>query len=1496
MHLRRLTGSLVLLSLVLFSPIAIAATFAWKTQPAQQDTGRDAAQVRDEAELKPLKVLFLGDRGHHRPRAMYQVLQPVLAEREIALDYTRDMGDINADNLKNYNALLVFANIDAIDPEPAKAILDYVAGGGGFVPLHCASFCFRNSDELVKLIGGQFLRHGTGTFSTTISKPDHPVMQGFGGFESWDETYVHHKHNEENRDVLSHRVDGDEREPWTWVRTHEKGRVFYTAWGHDERTWENPGFQNLVERGIRWAAGDDPSVVPDFGENTQDGNTPFPVPEMTKQRKDVEPFEYIDVGPKIPNYRPGAAWGTQDEPRTMMQKPLSPEESLKHIVTPVGFHVELFASEPDLGGKPICMAWDERGRLWLAETYDYPNEMQRDGAGRDRIRICEDTDGDGRADKFTVFAEELSIPTTLTFARGGLIVQNARETLFLKDTDGDDVADERQVLFTGWAMGDTHGGVSNFRYGLDNWIWAMQGYNNSAPVVNGERQPVFRQGFFRFKPDGSELEFLRSTDNNTWGLGLSEAGIVFGSTANRNPSVYMPIPNRYYEGVRGWRPSLVLRMISDTYRFDPITENVRQVDQHGGYTAGAGHALYTAREYPQEYWNRVAFVNGPTGHLVGAFVIDSEGADYHTTSPFNLFASDDEWTAPIAAEVGPDGNVWVLDWYNYIVQHNPTPRGFETGRGNAYETDLRDKKHGRIYRVVYHGEDETWEPTPASPISLANATPEKLVETLAHDTMLWRLHAQRLLVERGETDVVPQLIALVADQSTDATGLNAGAVHALQTLHGLGVFAEDRSRDSAHAATVALAHPSYAVRRTALQVIPRNATSANAIVTSGLLMDDHPQVRLAAFLTLAEMPCGEKLVPAIVRAAADPINREDRWIPDAVTALGAHLAPSFLQSITSAEGLNARLIETVNVVAGHFARTRAESENAAAETAVLLTNLRQAPPGISQAIIAGLSEGWPEELDDLVTPEIEASLTNMAEDMPVAAQANLIRLGRKMGSSALDEYADAVADDLLGQVGNEGFRWQHRIDAAQQLVQFLPDDAATMDKLLDLITPRTEPNISQAIVLAVGEATAPEAGESLIAMSPRVTPNLRADIMAVLLRRTDWTRQLLTALESGDVQLADLTLDQRQRLANHRDRRIRRTAAQILERGGALPSPDRQQVLLEMLAAVETEGDADAGRAIFEKTCAKCHMHNGKGTAIGPDLTGMAVHPKEHLLTEILDPNRSLEGNFRTYIVATEDGRVLNGLLAAESRTAIELFDVEGKKHTVLREDIDEMESTGKSLMPEGFEKQLTKAEITDLLQFLTARGKYLPLDLRKVATIASDRGMFNSTEATAERLIFSDWSPKTHNEIPFVLVDPQNGRVPNVVLLNGPSGQVSAQMPRRVELPVNAPAAAIHMLSGVGGWSYPYNQDETVSMTVRLHYADGESEDHDLRNGVHFADYIRRVDVEESEFAFSLRGQQIRYLAIEPERDEVIERLELIKGGDRTAPVVMAITVEGRE
>jgi hypothetical protein len=290
----------------------------------------------------------------------------------------------------------------------------------------------------------------------------------------------------------------------------------------------------------------------------------------------------------------------------------------------------------------------------------------------------------------------------------------------------------------------------------------------------------------------------------------------------------------------------------------------------------------------------------------------------------------------------------------------------------------------------------------------------------------------------------------------------------------------------------------------------------------------------------------------------------------------------------------------------------------------------------------------------------------------------------------------------------------------------------------------------------------------------------------------------------------------------------------------------------------------------------------------------MAAHPKQELLIHIMDPSRGVEGNFRAWTVVTKKGQLINGLMSSETRTSLELVDAEGKKYALSRSDIDEISVSPKSLMPEGFEKQVPEKDLTDLLEFLTKRGKFLPIPLDKAATIATDRGMFFGPESEGDRMIFDDWKPKTFAGIPFVLIDPKDGTKPNAVMLNGANGVTAPKMPKSVSIPYSGAAKTIHLLSGVGGWNFPAIPKGSTSMIVRIEYEDGTKEDHALKNGEHFSDYIRRIDVPGSQFAFDLQGKQLRYLAINPRKATPIKSIEFVKGRDASAPVVMAVTVEG--
>ncbi len=819
-----------------------------------------AAANKDAGLPRRLEILFLGHKSkHHDSEQLADILTKEYFKDGINITYTTDPNDMNEAYLKNFDGLVLYANYDTITKDQEKSLLNFVKGGKGFIPLHCASYCFRNSPEVVEMIGGQFSSHKVDSFPAVIIKPEHPVMKGINAFVTKDETYVHTKISK-NIEVLTERVEGDHHEPYTWVRSYGQGRVFYTAYGHDEVTFNNPGFLKLVKNGILWAVGD----------KAKANLAAFKIAQPT----------YSDA--VIPNYE-------RRNPPPKFQAPLTPQESMSLMQVPPGFELQLFASEPDIIN-PIFMNWDERGRLWVIETVDYPNEIKEGDAGDDRIKILEDTNGDGKADKVTVFADKLNIPTSFTFVNGGIVVSNAPSFLYLKDTNGDDKADIRQPILTGWGKEDTHAQASNLRYGLDNKIWGVVGYSGFSGKISDSTMK-FGSGIYRFTPDGKKLEYLSTTSNNTWGLGFSEDFDVFVSTANNTHTGFYGIDRKYL--TMGKIDESGVEKLDAHYEMHVATKNLRQVDVHGGFTAAAGHSLYTARNFPKEYWNRIAFVNEPTGRIIHRTILQQNGAGFKEDGDgWNMLTSADDWAGPIQAEVGPDGALWVVDWYDFIIQHNPTPSiergGYDakTGKGNAYINPLRDHERGRIYRIVYKDHDQR------NTLTLSKSDSKGLINALSNNNMFWRTTAQRLLVENGDKSVLPALYKLVRNEKADEAGINAPAIHALWTMHGLKAL-DGTNKEALNVAVKALSHLVAGVRRAAIQVLPRTPATLQAIQKAKVLDDPDGRVKLAAILALADMKPSAEIGEALVNVALKPENEKDNWLKYAITAAAANNQASF---------------------------------------------------------------------------------------------------------------------------------------------------------------------------------------------------------------------------------------------------------------------------------------------------------------------------------------------------------------------------------------------------------------------------------------------------------------------------------------------------------------------------------------------------------------------------------------------------------------------------
>lgn len=549
------------------------------------------------------------------------------------------------------------------------------------------------------------------------------------------------------------------------------------------------------------------------------------------------------------------------------QKPFNTKGSLERIQVPADCEVKLFASEPDIA-KPIAFAWDERGRCWVVETRDYPHGVTTSGEGQDDIKICEDTDGDGKADKFTVFADKLNLPTGIVFANGGIIVSQPPKFIFLKDTNGDDKADVREVIMDCWGVRDTHAQASSLHYGFDNWMYGCVGYSGIEGYVGGKQQK-FSMGSYRFKPDGTAVEFLHQFTNNAWAQSSNDAGDQFGGTANGAPIFFGGIPLSVMTDQAKVQSARKINVVEECHA---ITPNFRQVDVFGGYTAAAGSNFICSDKLPARFQGH-AMVCEPTMKTVSLLDVQPDGAGWKALDAYNIFASTDEWTSPVHAEVGPDGAVWVADFQNFIIQHNPTPSmergGFvaKTGPGGAHENDLRDHSRGRIYRI--------W----------GKATPATSTKPgLDSNTVAARLTAQRRIVEKADAVDPAELAKLVT-----ANDGSPAAIHALWALQGLGAL-----NTGTHQA--ALLAKDAKLRRNAVRALGTDKAAHDLFFGSGTFSDPDLHVRLAAMVKLAEFPTTQEIQTLVKKLASDPVVKADEWLAEASKLLGRkHQALNYVE-------------------------------------------------------------------------------------------------------------------------------------------------------------------------------------------------------------------------------------------------------------------------------------------------------------------------------------------------------------------------------------------------------------------------------------------------------------------------------------------------------------------------------------------------------------------------------------------------------------------------
>jgi uncharacterized protein len=594
------------------------------------------------------------------------------------------------------------------------------------------------------------------------------------------------------------------------------------------------------------------------------------------------------------------------------------------------------------------------------------------------------------------------------------------------------------------------------------------------------------------------------------------------------------------------------------------------------------------------------------------------------------------------------------------------------------------------------------------------------------------------------------------------------------------------------------------------------------------------------------------------------------------------------RSVTNSDAL----LERLKVLSEHVARKTANAE--------VISQLLKANPNsdVALAIWTGLEKGWPRGLIVQLPESVQLDFKQrfLSREVNLESKAAVLALAEKWTIGNLTEIVEQMQSELLKVVRDGTRETAERVTAWQQMIRLTPNSAALLVELDKLVTPQLDLELGKGLLSSLTAARVDGLAAKVLELRGRLSPTLAGQVLTMLLGRADTTLELLDAIEAGTVPWTALQLDQRQALLGHPTKAIAERAASLMKSMGAAVTSNRQGLVDEWMPVIEMSGNIDNGIAMYKKHCAACHQHGKMGIAIGPNLTGMSVHPKAELLVNVLDPSRSVENNFRTYQILTVDGAVINGMMAGESQNSIRIINTQGKEETILRDDIEQLSASAKSLMPEGFENSMTKQEVADLLAFMTNREKFTPLQLGKAATTSSGQGLFFNRETESEKVFFKDYGMVTVKDIPFLLDDPQNGKTPNIIMLRSNNGAVAKTLPNSTALACSGAFSAIHLLGGVAGWGYPASKEPTVSMIVRCHFQDGSTQDYPLINGKHIADFVGRVDVPESEYALEASGRQVRYLKIDINSDKPLSSIEFVKGSDGTAPIVFAVTVEASD
>jgi putative heme-binding domain-containing protein len=925
------------------------------------------------------------------------------------------------------------------------------------------------------------------------------------------------------------------------------------------------------------------------------------------------------------------------------------------MTVPAGFAVELVASEPEIVN-PIAMTFDDRGRIWVTESVEYPRKEA--GRGRDRVKVLEDTDRDGRADKFTVFAEGLNIPTGVAVGFGGAWVLNAPDLLFLRDTDGDGKADRTEVVVTGFGRADMHELPSTLTWGPDGWLYGLNGVFNPSRIRSGDREYRFTCAMWKVHPRTREFRVVCEGTSNPYGLAWDPEGAAIVEACHwANDHLFHFVEDGYYKRQAGAYPPYAMRIGS-------ITDHGHQK------TAYCGLAYFDSDAYPEEYRGRL-YTGNIHGGCINVDALARDGSSYIARARPDFLTAHDAWFMPVAQKVGPDGCLYVLDWYDryHCYQDaNRDPEGI-------------DRLKGRLYRVRYGD-------SPRAPrFDLAAEADEELIRRLASPNIYFRETAQRLLAERN----TPAIRARLRDLIMDVSAPRKARMHALWALIGAGGLEPEL-----HARL--LDHPDASYRAWGVRAAGECRRVGPALLSAiaARARDGSPDVQLQVAVAatrvegLDPLPilvevlssCGEdRLIPAIAWANLHPLlpTQADRFAR-LVEGADLHAAPALARLLPRAVdrilGEPDAGLGPVGAIVGRLA-TR--------DVGLALECLSAASDRARE-----MSEARRGELREQLRPVVQRALAD-DPDGPLALGARL--LAARLGMGASD--ASAVRDRLTAADQPEDARLM-----ALDVLIALKDPA--LPDAIDRVLSAGAPGFLARVLSNLGRADAPRIGEVVLAKYPTLDPQLKPLAVDLLLERGPWARKLLDAVLAGKLPRSTLDANHLRKILESNDREAIWAVEKAWGTVRGERDPRREQVVAEMGEYLRGHpGDPEAGRAVFKRLCAQCHAIYGEGETLGPDLTSNGRGSFDQLLASVFDPSLVIGQPYRTTTVVTEGGRSLTGLVAEDSDRRIVLALPGGGKEVIPRIDVKYTRTSELSMMPEGIETILDRRELADLFAFL---------------------------------------------------------------------------------------------------------------------------------------------------------------------------------------------------